>query len=67
LNRNLRKVLRYEKVAFENGEKVLYLECLIKPQKPHVVSRELTLPSLNFDWQNSVTLTARFVLGQNHP
>ena len=47
------------KIAFENGERVLYLKCLIELREPQAVSR-----SLNVDWQNSVELTVRLVLGQ---
>ena len=30
------------KIAFENGERVLYLKCLIEPREPQAVSRVLT-------------------------
>ena len=35
------------KVAFENGERVLYLKCLIEPPEPQLVSRVLISPSSN--------------------
>jgi hypothetical protein len=35
------------KIAIENGEKVLYLKCLIEPPEPQQVSRVLILPSSN--------------------
>ena len=35
------------KIAYENGERVLYLKCLIEPREPQAVSRVPISPSLN--------------------
>jgi site-specific DNA recombinase len=49
------------KIAIENGEKVIYLKCLIQPQP---LSRVLILPLSNSHEVNTIELTARLVLGQ---
>jgi hypothetical protein len=50
------------KLAIENGEKVVYVTCLLEPQP---VSLALTSHSLCRQQQYSVELTARFVFDAN--
>lgn len=49
-------------IAFENGEKVVYLRCLITfPEQQPVLPLPTSLSS-SLHWQNSIELTARFIL-----
>ena len=49
------------KLAIANDEKVVYVKWILGQQ---LLSVARTSPSSNVDWQNSVELTARFVLGR---
>jgi hypothetical protein len=51
------------KVAFENGERVLHLKCLITFQEQQPVLRIPILLSSNSAWQHSIELTAGFIFG----
>jgi hypothetical protein len=46
-------------IAFENGDKVLYLECPIAPYEQVPLLPIVISPSSNSDWQNPVEITAR--------
>jgi hypothetical protein len=53
-----------DQIAFENSEKIIYLKCLIKFQEPPLLKVIPILHSSNIVWQNSIELTARFVMEQ---
>ncbi|MBI2333949.1 MAG: recombinase family protein, partial [Chloroflexi bacterium] len=50
------------KIAFENGERVLYLKCLIEPREPQAVSRVPILPSSNTGAIATICIACRLIL-----
>ncbi|NOH04931.1 MAG: hypothetical protein HND47_24655 [Chloroflexi bacterium] len=50
-------------LAIEEDERVIYVKCLETPQQR--LSLAPTSPSSNLHWQNSIELTARFIVAEN--
>lgn len=50
------------KIAVENGQKVLYLKCLVSHLEQQPLSPMPISPSSNSDWRNPVELIARHVI-----